>query len=309
MEALNQLKSRHSKERKDLQSRITAKKKNANKKTRKGVNNECAQLEIQLKEHQDQELAFLIGEPSEATLDDVSESDPEAVQPPTEDNTNGLGQKLDATPISQTEPENQESGGPKKKRNRHKERLARRAAEQETAAIAAEEEAANMVDHKKIEKAYMLKEFKANSLVEQDIRPDGHCLFSAVADQLQQRGIPLNSDATATRQGVLPYKAVRHVAASYMEKHSDDFAPFLEEPLDQYIKKIRDTAEWGGQLELQALARAYKVEISVVQESHTHLIEPGTGGDTASKPDRIWLAYYLHGYGLGEHYNSLRKQP
>ena len=62
METLEDIQSRHRKEQRDLQSRITNKKKNATKKNRKGINDECAQLERQLKERQEQELAALNGE-------------------------------------------------------------------------------------------------------------------------------------------------------------------------------------------------------------------------------------------------------
>ena len=58
--------------------------------------------------------------------------------------------------------------------------------------------------------------------------------------------------------------------------------------------------------ELTALARAYGVEIRVLQDGRTETIAPG-GEAAPEPPKRIWLAYYRHGYGLGEHYNSLRQ--
>jgi OTU domain-containing protein 6 len=74
-------------------------------------------------------------------------------------------------------------------------------------------------------------------------------------------------------------------------------------------------------LELSALANAYGVEIRVVQgEGRVEVVKPDatiagagdgdTDGDAAKKEEErktLWLAYYRHGYGLGEHYNSLRK--
>ena len=81
------------------------------------------------------------------------------------------------------------------------------------------------------------------------------------------------------------------------------FVPFLDEPLNDYLHKVRDTAEWGGQVELMALANAYGIIINVIQgDGRLEKIEPGQGTDCKS----IWLAYYRHGFGLGEHYNSLR---
>jgi OTU domain-containing protein 6 len=77
--------------------------------------------------------------------------------------------------------------------------------------------------------------------------------------------------------------------------------------LDTYVHKIRDTAEWGGQLELIALARSFNIEICVIQDGRVDKFEPSEGN--VKEAEKIWLAYYRHGYGLGEHYNSLRKAP
>jgi len=310
METLEEMQARHRKEKKDLQGRITNKKKNATKKTRKGVNDECAELERQLASKHTAELASLIG-------DGDNESEPNE-----DDNVNrteeGHGEEVLVEKIKQVRFENvpparepqpaQETQGPKK-RNRQRERLARRAAEQLAAAEAAESEAANMVDHRGIERAAMEGTFKANSLAEKEIRPDGHCLFSAIADQLEQRGVPLLAEKQAEEGKAPGYKVVRAVAAGWIEDHADDFAPFLEEDLEGYVRKMRDTAEWGGQVELLALANAYNVQINVVQNGPTEKIRPSEGRDGEKEPVEIWLAYYRHGYGLGEHYNSLRKAP
>lgn len=100
---------------------------------------------------------------------------------------------------------------------------------------------------------------------------------------------------------------MRKTAARYIEEHPDEFSGFLDEPLGTYVHKIRDSAEWGGQLELIALAKSYNVEICVLQDGRIDRFEPET--ESGQKLEKIWLAYYRHGYGLGEHYNSLRKAP
>jgi OTU domain-containing protein 6 len=349
METLEAIQARHRKEQRDLQSRITSKKKNATKKTRKGVNDECATLERELKERHEQELAVLSGhtqlddlegeegeEPNSAgqkvagestesrngTIGDTEEvtdrlkdtklssSSPIPTQPSQPLLQNRPQTTAELTTRIQAQPPGQEG----KKRNRQKERLARRAAEQEAAAQAAKQEAQGMTDHRGLEKSSLERTFTAYGLVEHEIRPDGHCLFSAVADQLAQRKISISpssdiggKDEGTGGGGAPPYRVVRRVATDYMETHSDDFAPFLEEPLESYVPKIRDAAEWGGQLELLALASAYQVEIKVVQNGRTETIQPSGGQGLGEQGDRtIWLAYYRHGYGLGEHYNSLR---
>ncbi|RYP72637.1 hypothetical protein DL769_004422 [Monosporascus sp. CRB-8-3] len=323
-ETLETIQARHRKEQRDLQSRITNKKKNATKKTRKGVNDECAELERQLRERQERELAVFNREAD--GVEDDADDGAEGISTRLEDvslsdvTTAATAEPATENPPQPQRPPTQQQQQPAgKKRNRQKERLARRAAEQEAAAEAAEAEAAGMTDHRSIEKTYLLREFEANDLVEKEIRPDGHCLFAAVADQLEQRRIPLlpvseaedssSPQPSAPQQPPPPYRAVRRRATDYMEAHPDDFAPFLDEPLSSYVPKIRDTAEWGGQLELAALANAYGVEIKVVQDGHTETIEPSSSYGGEEQPrERIWLAYYRHGYGLGEHYNSLRKK-
>ncbi|TGJ85174.1 hypothetical protein E0Z10_g3600 [Xylaria hypoxylon] len=350
METLEAIQARHRKEQRDLQSRITSKKKNATKKTRKGVNEECTALEQDLKERQELELAAPNGDRDvDEQLGEEGE-EPNGVGQNTAGNgtatdTNGITDRLKDTTISsdthtptqysqppskiQTQPSSeptvqiqaQSEGQGGKKRNRQKDRLARRAAEREEAADAAEQEAWGMTDHRGLERSSLERTFSTHGLIEHEIRPDGHCLFSAVADQLAQRKIPiLPSSGNGTIHKVTgegegkapPYRVVRRVATDYMDSHPDDFVPFLEEPLESYVPKIRDTAEWGGQLELLALASAYQVEIKVVQNGRTETIQPSGGHgqrEAEKKGDMtIWLAYYRHGYGLGEHYNSLRKK-
>jgi OTU domain-containing protein 6 len=301
METQETMQSRHRKEQKDLQARITQKKKGATKKTRKGVNTECEELEQQLKERQKQERAAFSGEPAAAEEDDEPElDDPATGESTTQSNgLNGITELLEKTTVSETPSED----GQPRKRNRAKERLARRAAEQEAVIEEAKMEAANQPDQKAIEREILLREFKTRGLEEKLIRPDGHCLFSAVADQLSQVGIPLGEEGVKEGQG---YKVVRKAAARYIEGHPDEFVPWLDEPLESYVDKIRDTAEWGGHLELLALAKTYKIEICVLQNGSAQTIEPGENEKGAKK---IWLAYYKHGFGLGEHYNSLRKAP
>jgi OTU domain-containing protein 6 len=306
-----ELQDKHRKEQKDLQARITQKKKSATKKTRKGVNSECEDLEMQMKERHQQEIAALDGSGTPA-LDDVPDLEddvPDSKDPRdiSNDAVSGIAEQLQSSNIDGNSPAQDQQP---KKRNRQKERLARRAAEQEEATMAAEKEAAKLPNWKRMERTSMEKAFKQHGLVEKEIQPDGHCLFSAVADQLSYAGIPLSTgteDEAEIKSG-MRYKVMRKAAAKYIEDHPDDFEPFLEEPLFTYVHKIRDTAEWGGQLELLALAKTYHVEIRVLQtDGRVEKIEPGEG--EAKDVETIWVGYYRHGYGLGEHYNSLRKSP
>jgi OTU domain-containing protein 6 len=308
MESLDGLQSRHRKEAKDLQSRITQKKKGASKKTRKGVNSECEELERQLKERQAHEIAVLNGDDATQCADEgpeIEQGPPDNFTTTNEEHIeiNSISEALEKATIPDIEPA--EDGQPKK-RNRAKERLARRAAETAAAVEEAKKEAANQPDPKALERKKMLSQFESRGLVEKIIRPDGHCLFSAVADQLVQIGIPLAGESDTELREDQRYKIVRKAAAAYIEGHPDEFVGWLDEPLGSYVEKIRDTAEWGGHLELLALARTYRIEICVIQDGDPQTIKPEEGVD---KPEKIWLGYYRHGFGLGEHYNSLRKSP
>jgi OTU domain-containing protein 6 len=250
--------------------------------------------------------------------------------PSSEPAVTNIANKLDATTLTppstqlqtQQQQQQQSQPQPKQKRNRQKERLARRAAEQEAAAQAAEAEASNMTDRRGLERERMQRELAAHSLREHEIAPDGHCLFSAVADQLEVNGIPFLQKGEGLEgfdAKMEPYRVVRRAAADWIAGHRDEYAGFLEEGVEEYVGKIRDTAEWGGQLELSALANAYGVEIKVVQGDGrpVEVVTPtspatgeekeGEGEGEEKKKKTLWLAYYRHGYGLGEHYNSLRK--
>ena len=308
---MEELQARHRKEQRDLQSRITQKKKQqASKKTRKSANDECERLEAELKQRQQDEVAALDG-----TEGDVADAD--APSEPLEDLTLkvddedevpvtiGMQQDCDKAAGQVAGGSEEDSGQSQvKKPRRQKARLARRAAEQEELARQAVEEAKNLPDLMQQERDRMLESMKERGLSEKEIRADGHCLYSAVADQLEQLDIPIGAAPDDKPAG--KYKVVRAAAADYIEKHQDDFVPFLEEPVPDYVHKVRDTGEWGGQLELMALAKTYGTDINILQDfGRVEKIGSSNGAaDTA-----MWLGYYKHGFGLGEHYNSLRKVP
>ncbi|KJY01720.1 otu domain-containing protein 6b [Zymoseptoria brevis] len=306
---MEELQTQHRKELRDLQSRITQKKKQASKKTRKGINDECDRLEAETKERHLAEIAALSGQDArnEALLiEQLDELTLKVVDGDEDESTNGIAKELERTHAQTTpHPEEVESTAGGKKPSRQKARLARRAAEQEEIARQAAEEAKNLPDMKEQERSRMKNALKQHGLVETEIRADGHCLYSAIADQLEQLEIPIGSSPIG--EALVGYKLVRAKAAEYIQQHGDDFVPFLEEPLPDYVHKVRDTGEWGGQLELIALAKTYAVDINVLQDfGRVEKIEGGSG-DAAGKS--AWLGYYKHGFGLGEHYNSLRKAP
>ena len=302
MEAL-QTKHRH--EQKDLQSRITQKKKSATKKTRKGVNDECANLETQLKEQQAAELSALVG----ATIDNgVNEH--LAVDRQKDDKHEKIPENISSSLKSISVPTDTVSDGTNKKPNRQKARLARRAAEHEASVKEAEKEAVDLPNLRDQELKSMREVFTSRGLTEHEIRSDGHCMYAAVADQLEDARIGLKPKIEVVTIDAEPkaanagYRTTREVAAAYISEHPNDFVPFLENPLEEAVKIIRNTGEWGGHVEILALAKAYEVDINVQRaDGRVDKIECGL-----EKPvQQLWLAYYRHSFGLGEHYNSLRR--
>ena len=305
---MDEMQKKHRQEQKDLQSRIMQKKKSATKKTRKGINDECAELERQLKEKQAAEVSAL----TEPRVEDEVGNDVavDMLEEEEEEEAKTLSNSLTASLKSMSVSSHSGPDGPTKKPNRQKARLARRAAEQQAAAEQAGREAADLPNLREQELKSMREAYTAKGLTEHEIRSDGHCLYAAIADQLEDVKIGLrpkikittnNVEPTATNAG---YQTTRQVAAAYISENPDDFAPFLEEPLAEYVKTIRETGEWGGHLEILALAKAYEVDINVLRaDGRTDKIECGL----ENAPQQLWLAYYRHSFGLGEHYNSLRR--
>ncbi|EFQ97923.1 OTU domain-containing protein 6B [Nannizzia gypsea CBS 118893] len=313
---MEELQARHRKEQRDLQARITQKKKSATKKTRKGVNDECESLQRQLLEKQQAEISQLNGEVDAGDGDTINQINQLDVKDNDEDEGPEVLHTNEKTvcsvpPVNTSTPVDstiERAPGPRRG-NRQKARLARRAAEREAEINNAANEAANQIDYRANERRAMDEAFARLKLKERDIAPDGHCLYSAVAWQLTENGIYLNPEQSkpmlADSVKTSGYKGVRATTADFILSNANDFAPFLEESIEDYARKIKSTAEWGGQLELQAIARAYKVRINVIQGDGR--IEKFQPEDDVNEPKikDIWLAYYRHTYGLGEHYNAL----
>jgi len=158
------------------------------------------------------------------------------------------------------------------------------------------------------------------SLTVHEINPDGHCLFSAVADQLSLLGTVPPSQAT--------YENTRKAAANFIHSHPEEFLPFLpsslgedgdgaldggfmtREQFDNYCTAMRDTAVWGGEPEIVALSRTFNIPIHIVQGGKPPIVVHHPSGqheEDFANQSAIWISYHRKLYGLGEHYNSLRR--
>lgn len=140
------------------------------------------------------------------------------------------------------------------------------------------------------------------------INPDGHCLFSAIADQLALLGILPPEQAR--------YEFTRAAAANYIYTHPDDFLPFLPSPegedgygansaglmnaqqFEQYCQSIRNTAAWGGEPEILALSRAFNVPIHVIQGGQPEIVVHNPSENSTAPP--ACISFHRRMYGLGE---------
>ncbi|BGP40304.1 OTU protein [Rhodotorula kratochvilovae] len=137
-----------------------------------------------------------------------------------------------------------------------------------------------------------------------EIDPDGHCMYSAIADQANFLKLSPTKET---------YQDTRKKAAAYMRAHPDEFLPFLPSEIDpenmmsptefaRYCDTVENTAEWGGEPEIRALSLHYQAPVIVVQAG-TEMVEHGSD---FPRERAILISYHRKMYGLGEHYNSLR---
>ncbi|CED85530.1 OTU (ovarian tumor)-like cysteine protease [Phaffia rhodozyma] len=182
---------------------------------------------------------------------------------------------------------------------------------------------------KQAERAHLLQICMELGVEIYDIAPDGNCLYGAIADQLYQLK-KIKDDENNPR-------TTRAAAADYMLAHPDSFMPFLigvvdpEETDDdkgatddgmmtakgfeKYCARVRSSTEWGGEPEILALSRYYQIPIHVIQSNHPKIVahspDPKAKATLDSKSARkikaVRISYHRRLYGLGEHYNSLRK--
>lgn len=175
-----------------------------------------------------------------------------------------------------------------------------------------QEEQSNIISEGAIENEKLEKKLTPLGLTVKEIKPDGHCLYRAVENQLA-----LHSGGSAPYS----YLELRKLAASYMRNNATDFLPFflsenltdaessnesILERFESYCTEVESTAVWGGQLELGALTHCLKKHIMIYSGSFPD-VEMGKEYKSAgnSSNSSIMLSYHKHAFGLGEHYNSV----
>lgn len=274
------LAKQHRKEKKDLQAKIQSMK-NAvpknDKKRRKQLTEEVAKLEADLSQKHEEELKQL-----------RSETDTK-VEPV----TNGID-------TMKVEGEEQEEAKQPRVTKAQKRRDKKAAQEKERESRIAEAEVQNLQGVRHQEGLKLAQKLGLLKLQIKEIPSDGHCMYRAVEDQLEQQSKPIS------------VKELRSRTAEHMRSHADDFLPFLTNPdtgdmytadeFEKYCDDVEHTAAWGGQLEIRALTKILHLPIEVIQaDSPTIKI----GEEYDGEP--ITLVYMRHAYGLGEHYNTVER--
>lgn len=294
-ESMDELLARHKKEKRDLVATVTGLKKQATKKTRKSVNQKCDEMENVMVERHKQEIKELEGgidgsASASSQVEDEPELTPEMLLQQIED-----AKINDANDIEKQPSKTQEQ--PKPKRNRQKERLAKRKEQLELMREEASKEAEGMTDYRAIETESMARILAINNLELYEIKPDGHCLFASIQDQLQLR-----------HQLQTTVDELRQTAGAYILENKNDFIPFMFneqtgelDNLDEYVERLTSTPMWGSDVEILAIGRTYDCPISVYSAGSSTIKMNENGQNPELK-----LGYYKHSYGLGEHYNSLR---
>lgn len=141
-----------------------------------------------------------------------------------------------------------------------------------------------------------------NSLINQgkiilEMEADGNCLFRSLSDQLYH-------------DNGMKHDLVRHDVCQHLSNNKEEFRHFLlmndddEDILDieEYIEKIMEDGEWGGNVEIVVASRVYKRNVIVFSVEYDNgalsiMCEEKEANDSG---DDLYLSY--HG---NDHYNSV----
>lgn len=257
---------------------------------KKQVEEEVSQLSTKLKEKHAKELSTL----GYSTGNGNEKS-----------NLDNLVKAIAGVTVS-TQPENTKVSKAKQRRDKR----AQQEAERE---LRIQAEQNDIISDRMVENEKLERKLKPLGLTVCEIKPDGHCLYRALENQLGHLS-----------GGKSPYtfQELRQLAAAYMREHTSDFLPFclsenliegdsdesIAQRFENYCKEVESTAIWGGQLELGALTHCLKKHIVIFSGSFPDVemgkeYKPvhGIGSSSSS----IMLSYHKHAFGLGEHYNSV----
>ena len=129
-----------------------------------------------------------------------------------------------------------------------------------------------------------------------DMDSDGNCLFRSISDQLYH-------------DNGAKHDIVRHDICEFLSSNKEEFAGFLlmndddEDVLDidEYIEKMREDGEWGGNVEVVVASRVYKRNIVVFSFEYSN----GALSIVCEDKDKKDGSDLLLSYHGESHYNSV----
>ncbi|XP_016978595.2 deubiquitinase OTUD6B [Drosophila rhopaloa] len=289
--SLEDIGARHRRERKELQAKLQAMKKNApknNKNKRKEFLEEMTRLEGELEQRH------------KAELQSAEAKDPPAepeVRPPEEKPENTVPNEEETEEKEEEEqlPSNQRVSKAQKRRDKKAKEAREREAEIKTEL----QNAANQPTPKLIELQQITSKLSERQLSLHNIASDGDCLYQSIRHQLIVNALPGHS-----------VQQLREETANYVRAHKESLISYMVHPetgdllndkqFEKYCQDIAKTHAWGGHIELKAISSLLRVPIEVIQAEGppTLLGQEEFGGSP------LVICYHRHIYQLGAHYNS-----
>nr|XP_016942671.1 deubiquitinase OTUD6B [Drosophila suzukii] len=291
--SLEDIGARHRRERKELQAKLQAMKKNApknNKNKRKEFLEEMARLEGELEQRHKKEMQAAEAKdlPEETEVKAPAEK-PEVPVPDKEEHEEKEEDEEEQLPSSQRV----------SKAQKRRDKKAKEAREREAEIKTELQNAANQPTPKLIELQQITAKLSQRQLSLHNIASDGDCLYQSIRHQLLVNALPGHS-----------VQELREETANYVRAHKDSLICYMVHPetgellndqqFEKYCQDIAKTHAWGGHIELKAISSLLRVPIEVIQAegAPTLLGQEEFGGSP------LVICYHRHIYQLGAHYNS-----
>eukprot|EP01053_Blabericola_migrator_P004063 Blabericola_migrator_1__4062@NODE_2239_length_3070_cov_133_593407_g464_i1_p1_GENE_NODE_2239_length_3070_cov_133_593407_g464_i1NODE_2239_length_3070_cov_133_593407_g464_i1_p1_ORF_typecomplete_len277_score41_51OTU/PF02338_19/4_8e03OTU/PF02338_19/2_5e21Peptidase_C65/PF10275_9/7_6e02Peptidase_C65/PF10275_9/7_2e06GGACT/PF06094_12/0_0035GGACT/PF06094_12/2_3e03DUF2911/PF11138_8/0_5DUF2911/PF11138_8/1_3e02ResB/PF05140_14/0_15_NODE_2239_length_3070_cov_133_593407_g464_i117682598 len=151
-------------------------------------------------------------------------------------------------------------------------------------------------DKSEPERLAMQRRLDREGLTTFQIASDGNCLFRAIEHQL--------SLFTAEEKDALGipkatgFRDLRRIAAHRFQTHPDEYSFFLDESDDgsvqHYINQLKDSDEWGGELEIRLLSDALNIPIDV------YTADEKISYNESADVNSLKIAFYKHMMASGK---------
>lgn len=326
-ESRRRMAERHDDERKELKNRVKAMGKKS-KAAKKEAQKQGQLWQQEMKERHEAEMALAASDTEESGGDDSADGDSDGGGA----SDDSAEERRAAVAAAQAEAEAKAAAeaakaakAAEKKRQKAARKRERKLAEEAARDKRVEDARATAVDERQLEMDAIQAVLDTLSppLTMQPVPADGNCMFHAVGDQLKRLRDPLAETEPKTL-----HRTLRRMTADHIEAHADDFAGFLvfdaedtaagagagggdadgSAALHSYCARLRDTAAWGGEPELRALAAAIGRPFTVYRAGRDALrvgdADPGPDADATSE-GHVLLSFHERYYALGDHYNSV----